>query len=609
MALRDQLFAKKSLKVLLEEMAGEHRLRRVLGPVTLTALGIGAVIGAGIFVATGAAAKDVAGPALMVSYAVAGITCIFAALCYAEFASMAPVAGSAYTYAYTTMGELFAWIIGWDLVLEYAVGAATVANGWSSYFQSVLGKLTLVLPVALSGAPYKYDHGHILPNVVAEYARAEVSPTVLAGEDADEKEKAKPFSVTQKVMETKEDKATWADGQSRSANGIFWVFTIKEKEKKEKTTVVVGEVGDTTTEAKIQNPQRAVINLLAVLVVAVVTIILVKGISESAGFNALMVAIKVAAVLFVIVVGAFFINPENWSRDFAPYGWTGVSFFGIPVLGESNQGGEPVGVLAGAAIIFFAYIGFDSVSTHAEEAKNPQRDVPIGIMASLLICTVLYIGVVAVLTGMVPFKDLSKDAGVSDAFNQAGLKQAEFIIAVAGVAGITSVLLVMMLSAPRVFLAMARDGLVPRGAFASVHPTFRTPWISTILIGVFVATLTAFLPIDALLHLTNIGTLFAFVVVCGAVLIMRRTNPEAERPFRCPFVPVVPILGIAFCLLLMLSLPAANWYRLFGWLALGLCIYFFYGRHHSLLGKELRGEITTHGVSPAGMLRGGPKEP
>jgi APA family basic amino acid/polyamine antiporter len=311
----------------------------------------------------------------------------------------------------------------------------------------------------------------------------------------------------------------------------------------------------------------------------------------------------VAAVLFVIGVGAFFINPENWTRDFAPYGWTGVSFFGIPVLGLTNQGGEPVGALAGAAIIFFAYIGFDSVSTHAEEAKNPQRDVPIGIIASLVICTVLYIAVVAVLTGMVPYQELSKDAGVSDAFKRVGLGWAEFIIAAAGVAGITSVLLVMMLSAPRVFLAMARDGLVPQGFFADVHPRFRTPWKSTIAIGFFVAALTGFLPIDALLHLTNIGTLFAFVVVCAAVLIMRRTNPEAERPFRCPAVPLIPILGIAACLLLMFSLPAANWWRLIAWLFLGLCIYLFYGRRHSILGKELRGEITSHGVSPAGMLK------
>jgi APA family basic amino acid/polyamine antiporter len=247
------------------------------------------------------------------------------------------------------------------------------------------------------------------------------------------------------------------------------------------------------------------------------------------------------------------------------------------------------------------------VSTHAEEAKNPQRDVPIGIISSLLVCTVLYIAVVAVLTGMVPYQELSKDAGVSDAFQRVKLGWAEFIIAVAGVAGITSVLLVMMLSAPRVFLAMARDGLVPRSIFASVHPRFRTPWISTILIGVFVASMTAFLPIDALLHLTNIGTLFAFVIVCGAVLIMRRINPEAERPFRCPFVPVVPILGIAACLLLMLSLPAANWWRLFAWLAVGLILYFTYGRHHSILGKELRGEISAHGVSPAGTPFPGPQ--
>jgi APA family basic amino acid/polyamine antiporter len=512
---QNQLFAKKSLKVLLDEMAGEHRLRRILGPVTLTCLGIGAVIGAGIFVATGAAAKTVAGPALMLSYVVAGITCVFAALCYAEFASMAPVAGSAYAYAYTTMGELFAWIIGWDLVLEYAVGAATVANGWSGYFQSVLAKFGIILPEIIRTAPWVYKEG------------------------------------------------------SFEATSSF-------------------------------------INLPAVAIVTIVTIVLVKGIQESAGFNALMVFIKVAAVIFVILVGAFFVNPDNW-QPFAPYGWTGVSFFGIPVMGQSNQGGEPVGMLAGAAIIFFAYIGFDSVSTHAEEAKNPQRDVPIGIIASLIICTVLYISVVAVLTGMVHYSDLNKDAGVSDAFKQAGLPWAEFIIAAAGVAGITSVLLVMMLSAPRVFLAMARDGLVPSSFFADVHPRFRTPWKSTIAIGLFVGVLAGLLPIDALLHLTNIGTLFAFVIVCAAVLIMRQTNPEAERPFRCPFVPVVPVLGIGSCLLLMLSLPAANWWRLFAWLAIGLCIYFFYGRHHSILGKELRGEISTHGVSPAGMLAEGNK--
>jgi len=502
---KSQLFATKSLKVLLDEMAGDHRLRRVLGPVTLTSLGIGAVIGAGIFVATGKAANGVAGPALMVSYCVAGITCIFAALCYAEFASMAPVAGSAYTYAYATMGELFAWIIGWDLVLEYAVGAATVANGWSSYFQEVLEKFGVVLPAALKEGPIRY------------------------------------------------------------------------------------------TDAGIFESTGALFNLPALAISVIVTLVLVKGIQESARFNALMVVIKVAAVLFVIGVGAFYVNPDNW-KPFAPFGWSGLTFFGA-------GSAAPTGMLAGAAIIFFAYIGFDSVSTHAEEAKRPQRDVPIGIIASLLVCTVLYVGVVAVLTGMVPYHLIDKKAGVSDAFHKVGLGKSEFLIAAAGVAGITSVLLVMMLSAPRVFLAMARDGLVPKKFFADVHPRFRTPWKSTILVGVAVASLSSLFPIDWLLHLTNIGTLFAFVIVCAAVLIMRKTHPNAERPFRCPMVPLIPILGIVCCVMLMMSLPIDNWYRLFGWLAAGFFIYFLYGRHHSVLGQELQKELAAHGVSPAGAPR------
>jgi APA family basic amino acid/polyamine antiporter len=502
--MRHQLFAIKPLRQLLDEMAGENRLRRVLGPVQLTSLGVGAIIGAGIFVATGAAARNVAGPALMLSYVVAGMTCVFAALCYAEFASMVPVAGSAYTYAYATLGELFAWIIGWDLILEYAVGSATVANGWSGYFQSVLAKFGVHLPAALAGPPIIYN---------------------AAGE---------------------------------------FVHTA------------------------------GVVNLPAIVIVAIVTAVLVKGIQESAGFNTTMVFLKVAAVFFVILVGAFYINPENWS-PFAPYGMSGLSFFGRPLMGQVNAGGQPVGMLAGAAIIFFAYIGFDSVSTHAEEAKNPTRDVPIGIIASLLICTVLYIAVVAVLTGMVRYDSLSVDAGVSDAFKQAGLPWAEFIIAAAGVAGITSVLLVLMLSAPRVFLAMARDGMVSPSFFGDVHPKFRTPWKSTILIGVFVATMTGFLPIDALLHLANIGTLFAFLIVCAAVLIMRRTNPDAKRPFRAPFYPFVPVLGIASCLMLMFSLPVANWYRLIAWMALGLVIYFSYGYKRSALAAHARAVAASGG--------------
>ena len=509
MANGKQLFLRKPLDMLLLEARGENRLRRVLGPVQLTSLGIGAVIGAGIFVATGAAAHNVAGPALMLSYVVAGLTCVFAALCYAEFASMVPVAGSAYTYAFATLGELFAWIIGWDLVLEYAVGAATVANGWSGYFQSLLPKIGINLPGAIAHAPIVYD----------------------------------------------------------TAQGAF-VRT------------------------------DGIINLPAVIVVAIVTYVLVIGIQESASFNATMVAIKVAAVLFVILVGSFFINPANW-QPFAPYGYTGINVFGNHIAGQTDPGGQPIGMLAGAAIIFFAYIGFDSVSTHAEEAKHPNRDVPIGIIASLLICTFLYIAVVAVLTGMVPYTQIDANAGVSSAFKAAGLPWAEVIIAVAGVAGITSVLLVMMLSAPRVFLAMARDGLVPRSFFGAVHPKFRTPWKSTILIGLFVGSMAGFLPLDFLLHMTNIGTLLAFVIVCAAVLVMRKMHPEAERPFRCPMVPVVPILGILSCLLLMFSLPAANWWRLGVWLVIGLVIYFSYSRHHSVVAKEVARNGAVPGAIPA----------
>jgi APA family basic amino acid/polyamine antiporter len=503
------LFARKPLEILLDEMKGEHRLRRILGPIQLTSLGIGAVIGAGIFVATGAAAHNVAGPALMLSYVIAGITCVFAALCYAEFAAMVPVAGSAYTYAYATLGELFAWIIGWDLVLEYAVGSATVATGWSGYFQNVLAKIGVVLPMGLRESPWRYD--------------------VVSG-------------------------------------GLV--------------------------------PTGSFVNLPAIVIVAIVTMILVKGIQESASFNTAMVGIKLAAVLFVIGVGVFFIDPANW-KPFAPFGWTGVNIFGHHVAGQTDPGGAPLGMLAGAAIIFFAYIGFDSVSTHTEEARNPQRDVPIGIVASLIVCTILYIAVVAVLTGMVRYDQLDINAPVSRAFQQKGIGWAEGIIALAGVAGITSVLLVMMLSGPRVFLAMARDGLVPKSFFADVHPRFRTPWKSTILIGLFVAILSGLLPIDALLHLTNIGTLLAFVIVCSAVLIMRKKYPNAERPFRCPWVPFVPVMGVISCLMLMFSLPTANWWRLIAWLLIGFVIYFSYGRRHSVMAEHLAQEFKEHGTGGA----------
>lgn len=496
--MANHLFERKPLKMLLEELKGENRLRRILGPVALTSLGVGAIIGTGIFVLTGVAAHDKAGPALILSFVVAGIACTFAALCYAEFASMVPVAGSAYTYAYATMGELFAWIIGWDLVLEYTVASAAVAHGWSAHFQDLLKSFNIHLPFRWTSPPFDFN-----PDL-----------------------------------------------------GTF---------------VVTGAVCD----------------LISIGIVALVTMILVKGIRESAGFNSGMVAVKLLVVLFVIVVGAFYVDPANW-KPFAPYGYSGLSFFGKTILGQHAPGGEPLGVLAGAAIIFFAYIGFDSVSTHAEEARLPKRDVPIGIIASLIICTVLYIAVAAILTGMVPADQIDIHAPVANAFKQNGLPFAQRIIDVGAITGITSVLLVLMLSQPRVLLAMARDGLIPPSFFGAVHEKFRTPWKSTILTGLLVGLMSSLIPLRVLADLTNIGTLLAFVIVCTAVLIMRKTHPEAERPFRVPWVPLLPILGILFCLLLMFSLPSENWMRLFIWLGTGFVIYFLYGRRHSVLAKLRR---------------------
>lgn len=488
-----QLFARKPLDLLLKEMAGDNRLRRVLGPVQLTSLGVGAIVGTGIFVLTGVAAHERAGPAMILSFVVAGFACALAALCYAEFASMAPVAGSAYTYAYATLGELLAWIIGWDLVLEYAVTAGAVAHGASHYFQDLIGIFNLKLPDVLTDAPFDYDAGL---------------------------------------------------GKLVGTGRIF--------------------------------------DLPAMVIVCLVTVVLVIGIKESASFNTVMVILKVAIVIFVIAVGAFYINPANW-HPFAPYGYTGINFFGKTLLGQVDKGGQPLGMLAGAGIIFFAYIGFDSVSTHSEEARRPERDVPIGIIASLLICTVLYMGVGAVLTGMVPYDKIDINAPVSGAFKQVGLTWAQLIISLGALIGITSVVLVTLLSQARILLAMARDGLLPPGFFGNVHPRFRTPYKSTIVTGIFAALLSSLLPLRLLSDLVNIGTLLAFVIVCAAVLIMRRTHPDAARPFRAPLVPLVPIVGIITCLVLMFSLPAENWLRLGVWLAIGFVIYFGYGRRHSVM--------------------------
>lgn len=490
-----QFFARKPLSLLLEEMKGENRLRRILGPVGLTSLGVGCIIGAGIFTIIGQGIAT-AGPALCVSFIVAGIACVLAALCYAEFASMVPVAGSAYTYASATLGELFAWIIGWDLVLEYSMASSAVANAWSGYFQSFLEIFKLHLPAAIADSPVKY---------------------------------------------------TETSGFTQSG---------------------------------------AIINLPALLISAIVAAILIKGIKESAWVNTLMVVIKVTVVLIVIAAGAFCFDLANM-KDFAPFGWSGISIFGHPISGI-EIGGKPHGVIAGAAIVFFAFIGFDSVSTHAEEAKNPKRDVPIGIVASLIICTVLYLAVAFIISGMIDYQHLSaaaqekfQKAPVAEAFNLAGLTWTHGIIALGALTGMTSVLLVLMLSLPRVMLALSRDGLLPTSFFGAVHDKYKTPWKSTALTGLFVALMSSLFPLGLLADMVNIGTLFAFAIVCASVLVMRKTNPDAERPFRVAGSPVVPVLGIIFCVGLMFALPLANWWRLLVWLAIGIVIYFAYGYQNS----------------------------
>jgi APA family basic amino acid/polyamine antiporter len=459
--LRAQLMRRKPVATLMAE-AGPHQggLRRALGALDLTALGIGAIIGAGIFVMTGVGARE-AGPGLILSFVLAGVACAMAALCYAEFAAMIPVAGSAYSYSYATMGELVGWIIGWDLVLEYAVGAAAVAVGWSGYFRVILDGLGVHLPRALALAP-------------------------------------------------------------GGASG-------------------------------------AIINLPALLIVLLISAVLYVGIRESASFNSIIVGIKLCAVAIVILVGVFFVRPGNW-QPFAPFGWTGIS--------------------KGAAYIFFAYIGFDAVSTAAEEVVEPGRDLPRGILWSLFICTILYIAVSAVLTGMVPFGEIDKNAPLASAFVSRGLDFVGGVVSLGAVMGLTSVLLVLLLGQSRIFFAISRDGLLPR-AFGKVHPRFQTPYVPTVITGVAVGIAAALLPIQDIAELTNIGTLFAFVLVCLGVWILRYVDPDQHRPFRTPFVPAVPIVGALSCLYLMASLPLVTWLRFFVWMAVGLAIYFNYGRHHS----------------------------
>jgi len=532
------LLARKPLNLLLDEAreTGEHSLKRTLGVLQLTALGVGAVIGAGIFVMAGLGAHY-AGPGLMLSFVLSGLGCAFAALCYAEFAAMIPLAGSAYTYAYATLGEIFAWIIGWDLTLEYAMGASTVSSGWSNHFIELLNIFHLKLPLWLA-----YDHWTGLrtaQDVIARQMAHAADSSLVPG--------TQPF--VDKVMGIMAAGSPALIQQAHDLLNAPQIFGV--------------EIG---------------FNLPAFLIALIITAVLAIGIKESAQFNAVIVTIKVSVVLFVIALGATYINKVNWGADwssFAPYGFSGIG--------------------AAAAYIFFAYIGFDAVSTTAQEAKNPQRDLPIGIIASLLICTALYISVAAVLTGMVPWRDVNIEAPIARAFSDRGLVVASHIITLGALAGLTSVMLVMLLGQTRVLYSMANDGLLPKKFFADIHPRFRTPWKNTILVGMLAAIVGSVTPIDDIGKMVNIGTLLAFVIVCISVLVLRRTDPDQPRPFRTPWVPLVPVLGVMFNGYMMYKLGWVNWARLFIWLGIGLVVYFAYGQKHSRVQAAL-------GARDAGLL-------
>jgi APA family basic amino acid/polyamine antiporter len=512
--MANPLFIKKPLEMLMQEAgeSGEHTLKRTLGPVSLTALGIGAIIGAGIFVLTGAAAAQYAGPGIVLSYVLAGVACAFAGLCYAEFAALIPIAGSAYTYGYATLGELFAWIIGWDLILEYAFGAATVASGWSSTLVAFLQDYGIKLPPQICDTPGKI--------------------WVMF------QDRWQPLVAVQKTL---------TDG------GIDW-HTLPSA--------------------------TASFNLVAFLAIVMVTTLLVIGIKESARFNSTVVFIKLVAVItFIAVAGSFVLKhpavaAANWhpfippnAGSFGAYGWSGIA--------------------RAAGVVFFAYIGFDAVSTAAQEAKNPKRDMPIGILGSLAICTVLYILVSGLLTGVVHYSRLNIGAPVSLAIRETGVAWGSRMVNAGALAGLSTVMLVMLLGQSRVFYSMAHDGLLWKWA-SDIHPRFRTPWKSTIIVGLFVAIFASVIPIGILGELVSIGTLLAFIIVCAGVWVMRRRHPDIARPFRTPWVPFVPIMGIVVSLLLMAALPLDTWIRLAIWLVIGMVIYFTYGRHHSRVGNPGR---------------------
>jgi APA family basic amino acid/polyamine antiporter len=518
------LFATKPLNLLMEEAreTGEHSLKRTLGVFQLTALGVGAIIGAGIFVMVGLGAQY-AGPGLTLSFVLSGLGCAFAGLCYAEFAAMIPLAGSAYTYAYATLGELLAWIIGWDLTLEYAMGASAVSSGWSNHFIELLKIFHIRMPLWLA-----YDHWTALKtaeNIIARQMAQAADASLIPGSQ----------SFLDKVSAIIGAQSPELLQRAHDLLGAPHIFGM--------------EVG---------------LNLPAFIIALIITAILVVGIKESARFNTGIVVIKVSVVLFVIALGARYINTSNWGTDwhsFAPNGLAGIG--------------------QGAAYIFFAYIGFDAVSTTAQEAKNPQRDLPIGMIASLAVCTVLYIAVAGVLTGMVHWQQINIEAPVARAFLDRGLTTASHIITLGALAGLTSVMLVMLLGQTRVLYSMASDGLLPKKFFAAVHPKFRTPWKNTILVGLLAAVVGSLTPIDDIGRMVNIGTLLAFVIVSISVMVLRYTNPSQPRPFRTPWVPLIPILGVISNGYMMYKLGIWNWIRLVVWLAIGLVVYFTYSVKHS----------------------------
>ncbi len=528
-----QLFAKKSMDALLTEAGaeGEGTLQRSLGPFQLTALGIGAVIGAGIFVMVGLGAHY-AGPGLMLSFVLSGLGCAFAGLCYAEFAAMIPLAGSAYTYSYATLGEIVAWIIGWDLTLEYAMGASTVSSGWSNNFVELLQIFHLHLPLWLA-----YDHWTAIGVAVDNVARGLMTtayPSLAPGSQD---------------------------------------YLAKLAVLKSAPTAAMMQQAHTLLNAPTLFGHEIGLNLPALLIALLVTSVLAIGIQESARFNTLIVVVKVSVVLFALALGSHYVDRGNWGHgwhQFAPFGFSGIG--------------------RGAAYIFFAYIGFDAVSTTAQEAKNPQRDLPIGMILSLVICTVLYIGMAAVLTGMVPWQQVNIEAPITRAFLDRNLTWASDIITAGALAGLTSVMLVMLLGQTRVLYAMANDGLLPKKFFAEIHPRFRTPFKNTFLVGTIAGIVGALTPIDDIGKMVNIGTLLAFVIVCISIMVLRKREPDKARPFRTPLawpVPVVPVLGVLFNGYMMIKLGWLNWARLFVWLFIGLIIYFTYGRKNSRVQRGL----------------------